>query len=211
MQEVSFLEAIGRVIIGMIILLGCLVVCDLIIYIGETNSSISGSIAAAYEDGYGEGYLQTYAQGYQAAYDGSYTEGYEKGLEVGLEVGSGEEVTKLVEARNPTYRGLREFLEYDRTDSNTYIRGIYMCADFAADLNNSAERQGIRAAYVIIRARAWSHAIVAFETIDRGIIFVEPISDACVEVEEGKPYRWLSGGFGSTRYEDTVVGIELIW
>lgn len=211
MQEIGFLEAIGRVIIGILILIGSLVVFDIVVYISVTHSSVSRSIVAAYEDGYGEGYLQTYENGYQAAYDESYTKGYEKGLEVGLEIGSGEEVTTLVEVHNPTYKELREFLVHDKTDSNLYIRGVYMCADFAADLNNNAEHQGIRAAYVIVRARTWSHALVAFETVDRGLVFVEPISDTHVKVEVGEAYRWLSGGIASTRYADTVVGIEFIW
>ena len=211
MQEVGFLEAIGRVIIGIVILVGSLVVFDLLVYISVMHSNVGKSIVEAYEDSYGEGYLQTYDSGYQAAYEESYPQGYEKGLEVGLETGSGEEVAALVEVHNPTYKELREFLEHDKTDSNLYIKGVYMCADFAADLNNNAERRGIRAAYVIVRARAWSHALVAFETVDRGIVFVEPISDTYVKVEAGEPYRWLFGGVGATRYEDTVVGIEFIW
>ncbi len=211
MQEVGFLEAVGRVIIGILILIGSLVVFDIVVYISVTNSSVGRSIVAAYEDGYGEGYLQTYDSGYQSAYGGSYTKGYEKGLEVGLEIGSGEEVTTLVEVHNPTYQELREFLEHDKTDANPYIRGVYMCADFAADLNNNAEHQGIRAAYVTVRARTWGHALVAFETVDRGLVFVEPISDTYVKVEVGEVYRWLSGGVGSTGYGDTVIGIELIW
>jgi hypothetical protein len=211
MREISFLEAIGRVFIGIVILIGSLVVFDLIVYISVMHSNVGRSIVAAYEDGYGEGYLETYDSGYQVAYEESYPSGYEKGLEVGLEIGSGEESATLVKVHNPTYVEVREFLERDTTDLNTYIRGVYMCADFAADLNNSAERQGIRAAYVVIRARAWSHAIVAFDTVDRGIVFVEPISDSHVDVEVGEPYRWLTGGTGSVSYEDTVVEIEFIW
>lgn len=211
MREISFLEAIGRVIIGIVILIGALIVFDLIVYISVMHSSVGKSIVTAYEDSYGEGYHQTFDSGYQAAYDESYAKGYEKGLEIGLEIGSGEEVATLVEVHNPTYKEMREFLGRDKTDLNTYIKGVYMCTDFSADLNNNAEREGIRAAYVIVRARAWSHALVAFETVDRGVIFVEPMSDTHVKVEVGEPYRWLSGGIGATRYEDTVVWVELIW
>jgi len=211
MREISFLEAIGRVVIGIAILIGALVVFDLLVYISVTNSNAGKSILTAYEEGYGEGYLETFGGGYEAAYEEAYAKGYEKGFELGLEVGSGEEAITLVEVHNPTYKELREFLERDKTDANLYIRGIYMCADFAADVNNNAERQGIRAAYVIIRARGWSHAVVAFETTDRGIIFIEPISDAVVKVVVDEPYRWYAGGTGATRYDDTVVDIELIW
>ena len=211
MQEIGIFEAIGRVILGMVILVGAFFVLNLVIYIGVMDSIAGKSIVAAYEDGYGEGYAQTHDSGYQASYGEAYDKGYEKGYEIGLEIKSGGEVATRVELHNPTYEELREFLTSDKTDANLYIKGVYMCANFAADVNNNAELQGIRAAYVIIHAREWSHAIVAFETVDRGLIFIEPILDKQVNVAVGESYWWVTGLVGSTRYDDTVVGLEFVW
>ncbi len=211
MQEISIFKAIGRVILGMVILIGALFVLILVSYMSMTNSNAAKSIIAAYEGGYGEGYAQTHDSSYQASYGEAYDKGYEKGYEIGLEIKSGGEVANRIELHNPTYEELREFLARDKTDANLYIKGVYMCADFASDVNNNAELQGIRAAYVIIHAREWSHAIVAFETADRGLVFVEPILDKQVNVAVGETYWWVTGAVGSTYYDSTVVEIEFIW
>jgi len=211
MQQISIFEAIGRLIIAICILLGSLVVFDLLIYITVMNASVGKTIHAAYEDSYREGYAQTYDSAYQLAFNGAYEEGYEKGHQIGLGTEAGEKVATRVELHNPTYDEVREFLARDMTDSNPYIKGVYMCADFAADVNNNAEFQGIRTAYVIIHARAWSHAVVAFETTDKGLVSVEPISDAIVGVVVGRPYRWTAGGDISTLTDDIVVELEFIW
>ena len=63
---------------------------------------------------------------------------------------------------------LIELLALDQTGSGPYISGEYVCFDFAAELNNNAEANGIRAAYVHIRFETWGHAIVAFEMVARG-------------------------------------------
>jgi len=211
MKEISIFEAIGRVILGMVIVIGALFVLILVSYMSMTNSNAAKSIIAAYESGYGEGYAQTHDSSYQASYGEAHDKGYEKGYEIGLEIKSGGEVANRIELHNPTYEELREFLARDKTDANLYIKGVYMCADFASDVNNNAELQGIRAAYVIIHAREWSHAIVAFETADRGLVFVEPILDKQVNVAVGETYWWVTGAVGSTYYDSTVVEIEFIW
>ncbi len=210
-QGISIFEALGRVLIGISITIGCLIILDLVIYIGVMNSMVSRSITTAYEDNYDDGYTRNYDGAYQLAYSDAYDKGYEKGYQVGLGTESGGEVAPRVELHNPTYQELRQFLDSDPTEFNPYIKGVYMCADFAAQLNNNAEFKGIRTAYVIIHAREWSHAVVAFETVDRGTVFVEPMLDTEVEVVVGKPYRWMAGREGSTSYENTVVELEFIW
>jgi len=208
---ISIFEALGRILIGVLVVIGCLVILDLLMYISIMNSSVSESLAAAYNKNYNEGYDRNYQGTYQSAYSAAYDEGYEKAYQIGLKTQSGEDVATRAELHNPTYQELRQFMDSDPTEANPYITGVYMCADFAAQLNNNAEFKGIRAAYVIIHAREWSHAIVAFETVDRGMVFVEPMLDTEVEVVIGKPYRWMAGREGSTPYEDTVVSLEFIW
>ena len=204
--------AIARIVLGMIVLIEGLTALVFINYTSSIGGIYSDKIAAAYEDRYDNGYAQTYDVGYQEAYSEAHDKGYDKGYEIGLETGSKEGVTRMAELSNPTYKEMREFLTHDKTDSNPFVVGEYVCSDFAAELNNNAEANGIRAAYVRIRSKKWGHAVVAFETVDRGLIFIEPRSDMEVELVIGEPYRWYSVGVttGVTSY-DPVTEIEIIW
>ncbi len=89
---------------------------------------------------------------------------------------------------NPTYEEAYNFILNDTTDVNTYNDSSYNCAHFSRDVNNNAEKQGMRTAYVEITLRWQPHAIVAFNTTDRGLVFFEPQSDELVELEIGKDY-----------------------
>jgi len=81
-------------------------------------------------------------------------------------------------AINPTWKQLENFLSDDGTDSHPYIlygSDSYICTDFAEQLYNNAETKGIRAAFVVV----WyendpiGHAINAFRTTDRGLVYVD--------------------------------------
>lgn len=208
----EFVLAIARILLGLIVLIGGLLVLDIIVYISSTSATSSEVVTAAFDDGYSEGYAQTYDVSYQEAHEKAYDKGYEKGYEIGLMSYSKEAVPTRVELHNPTYQELREFLALDKTDSKQFIKGEYVCFDFAAELNNNAEASGIRAAYVRIRAKEWGHAIVAFETTDRGLIFIDPQSDRSVDLVIGKPYQWdWIGAVRPEHYDDPIVEIQIIW
>ena len=206
LKEISI--AIARIALGMVVLIEGLTVLVLINYTGTIGSTYGDKVAAAYEDSYDNGYAQTYDVGYQEAYG----EAYDKGYEIGLEIGSKEGVASLVELRDPTHKEMREFLTGDETDSNPYVVGEYNCIDFSAQLSNNAEANGIRVAYVRIRAREWGHVLVAFETTDRGLIFIEPQSDREAELVIGEPFPWYSvGAVSALSPYDPVVEIQIIW
>jgi hypothetical protein len=117
---------------------------------------------------------------------------------------------------NPTYEEALDFLERDRTDANEYIEGEYVCSHFAADINNNAEKQGIRCALVDVRFPDSGHAIIAFETTDEGLVYFEPLTDdrvrpvigkryyRCIEPEPGYIYSRPS-------FNDTIEDIVVIW
>lgn len=85
--------------------------------------------------------------------------------------------------RNPTYSELRDFLEQDRTAEREYQEGVYTCVDFVGDLNNNAKDEGFRAAYVYIEFPGdRAHSVAAFETVDKGLIYIEPQYDDELEV-----------------------------
>lgn len=212
LREISLVVALGRVLLAIVALLGGLIVLDVFVYLTGMGSTFDVKVATAFSDGYDQGYTQTYDVGYQEAHSEAYEKGYKKGYEVSLESELGEEVGSWVGLRNPTYKELREFLADDKTDSKSFISGEYVCFDFAAELNNNADAKGIRAAYVRLRSKEWAHAVVAFETVDRGLVFIEPQSDAEIELAVGKIYPWWQvGAISPLRYADAIEEIQIIW
>jgi hypothetical protein len=132
-------------------------------------------------------------------------------------------------AVNPTFAQLQSFLLADKTDQNTYVPGAYVCADFARDIYNNAEKAGIRAAFVGIRFSGISegNALNAFMTTDKGLVFIDCTglealqagpadNDKIVNVKIGIDYQPV-GLFpvnGQTvKYPDggTIADVQLDW
>lgn len=204
--------AIARIILGMFVLIEGLTVLVFINYTSAIGGFYDDKATATYEDSYENGYAQTYDASYQEAYSEAYDKGYDKGYEIGLGYGSKEGVNTRVELYNPTYKELTEFLTSDGTDSCSFVTGEFVCYDFAARLNNNAEANGIRAAYVHIRSERWGHAIVVFETVDRGFIFIEPQSDKKVQLVMGEPFPWhLIGAVRPLNAHDPLLEITITW
>jgi hypothetical protein len=117
---------------------------------------------------------------------------------------------------NPTYEEALDFLERDRTDANEYIEWEYVCSHFAADVNNNAEKQGIRCALVDVRFPDSGHAIIAFETTDEGLVYFEPLTDDRVRPVIGKRYyRCIEPEpgyiYSKPSFNDTIEDIVVIW
>jgi hypothetical protein len=167
---------------------------------GYENGYISGR-ESGYEDGHAIGYQRGYDEGYECGHDNGYREGYNIGYtcgyDNGLELGRGHGYT----IKDPTYLEMRSFIQRDQTNKNDYLKDVYTCENFAADVCNHAEEENIRCAFVVIHFPEGGHAIVAFDTVDRGLIFIEPQRDEEMEVEVGKPYGSLY----------TVTGILIVW
>ncbi len=82
-----------------------------------------------------------------------------------------------VGTHDPTFEELLDFVKQDKTDEHPYIYGKYVCADYARDLYNNAERSGIRAGYVVVNPNDTSfpgpHALNVFNTVDKGLVFID--------------------------------------
>jgi hypothetical protein len=85
----------------------------------------------------------------------------------------GAHIASYDTATDPTWVELLEFIQSDRTDQHAYVEGHYVCMHFAMALHNNAERAGIRAAYVVVEFPGTSHALNAFKTTDRGLVFID--------------------------------------
>jgi len=142
-----------------------------------------------------------------AGYFYGHQDGYDEGYRVGSIEGAGSGYT----LRNPTYHELMDFLARDTTDQNEYLEGVYTCVDFVGELNNKAEANGLRSAYVYMEFPVdRAHAIAAFETVDRGLVFIEPQFDDEVVLVLGDSYSG-NNGYEKPDYDDTVIRYNIVW
>lgn len=136
----------------------------------------------------------------------SYKGGYEKGYTQGIADGAGRSYS----VRDPTYQEAMQFVASDQTDKNTYNETTYTCYDYSADFKNNAFKARFRCAYVYVQLREGAHAIVAFNTTNHGIVFIEPQDDEIVTLTVGQPY-WNRAKYSAPTYDDAIVRFELIW
>jgi hypothetical protein len=89
------------------------------------------------------------------------------------------------QARDPSWDQLKAFLTEDKTDERDYVLGDFVCGSFAQDVHNNAEKAGIRAAWVAIdlAGKPIGHAINAFNTSDRGLVFTDSTGDTAEDNE----------------------------
>jgi hypothetical protein len=78
-------------------------------------------------------------------------------------------------------------------------------------VNNNAEAKGIRCAVVdIFYPDGYGHTIVAFDTTDRGLIYIEPQFDQEVKLEVGRSYSQLNN-FTAAPRDDTIKRYLVVW
>ncbi len=126
-------------------------------------------------------------------------------------------------ATNPTYDELLHFLLQDKTDKIPYSSS-FVCADYAVRVHNNAEKSGIKAAVVSIalQTNVENHALNAFDTVDKGLIFIDCTnsafgsyenSDTIVDVDYGISYQPQSLFDSDYVYEDmgAILGYSVYW
>lgn len=92
--------------------------------------------------------------------------------------------------RTITWQELTTFLSNDHTNWNAYDEDTYTCVNFAMDLQANAEKKNLHAwlVGVVFDPEESGHAFVAFETSDKGVVWIEPQDDyAYASVAIGKP------------------------
>ncbi len=177
--------------------------------VGDVNGYDEGYFAGqtiGYIEGNQDGYTDGYNLGQDEGYDQGETAGYEAGYTDGVAAGAGHGYS----LKDPTYAEAVAFLYADHTDWNTYEEDSYICSHFSRDVCNNAEAEGLRCAYVELRYSDSGHAIVAFDTIDRGLVYFEPQFDDEVRVEIGKRYSALNN-YAVPYWDDVIQDILVIW
>jgi len=172
---------------------------------------------SGYSDGVDDGRAEKYEAGYTYGKAVGRNKGYEEAFPDGQEDGREVGLATRVDLRNPTYWEMRGFLMNDWTQTTVYDLNNYNCVDYSIDVVNNAEAQGIRAAIVLLEYNEpTGHAIVAFDTTDRGLVFVEPQSDLTVYPVVGKRYQDCIPLLPGYEYppslpNDVIESIEVIW
>lgn len=119
-------------------------------------------------------------------------------------------VSPEVVLRDPTYQEAVGFVASDLTDQRPYDRSS-ACVAFAKEFRSNANQAGLNCAYVVVYfPEGYSHALNAFNTIDRGLVFVEPQSDEMFSLVVGGPY-WNRARYVAPEYNDTVMSYRLEW
>lgn len=91
--------------------------------------------------------------------------------------------------KNPSFQEMKEFLLKDTTSRKTYILFSYECRHFATEVNNNAKAAGWQCGLALLCYARGQHAVVVFNTVDRGLIFIEPQTDAAIDVKVGGTYQ----------------------
>ena len=168
-------------------------------------TNLVNSVDTAHERGYEEGYSKGYDEGFKKGDEA----GYQEGSKVALMEADGTDVSPINEEGyyflyNPTYEEVLLTLTKGEMDS-------------AKEILDHAKANGIRAAYVRVpiaretrEGRVYLYQLVAFETVDKGFIIIEPRSHREVKVEVGKSYSELNG-FPASPHDDTITKVTIVW
>lgn len=207
------MEWLKRIFIALgilgLICLGGYIVYNAAYAIGEKAGYDKGYPAGekvGYSSGKTEGYSLGKQDGYTEGYTSGKTDGHKDGYEEGVEASLGHGYT----LRDPTYKEATTFLRKDKTDGNKYEEDTYICSHFARDVCNNAEANGFRCAVVNLRYPDGGHSIIAFNTVDKGLLFFEPQFDHKVKVVIGKSYSQLNN-YEKPDYSDIIRDILVIW
>ncbi len=131
------------------------------------------------------------------------------------------------ELHAPTFSEVKSFIEKDGTDLNEYDEKEFNCFDYTEQVIDHAMDEGLMSGFVRIiyrelsergeySSKTYAHALVAFDTADEEIVYVEPQNDVIMKnLEEGEYYWDLIeeySGMDFTEYPKwRIEEVTLIW
>lgn len=100
------------------------------------------------------------------------------------------------DAVDPTWEQLMTFLTTDKTDQEDYSLFSFPCGAFAEEVHNSAEAAGIKTAFVAVSFEGETelHALNAFETIDKGLVYIDCTGETGAEKSLHRVPQFYIGG-----------------
>ena len=162
--------------------------------------------------GYGQGIVVGEYEGYQRGYSLGYGDGKE------YVVTHLDQYTHIV--KPVTYTAVVQFLKEDQTDKNEYSLENFNCISFANMVRNNANSKGIKCAVVSFvlnnPQESMGHAINAFETTDKGIVYFDPQTDGQrYNIEIGGSYTLWSSIYKTSKYQlpttYKITKVDIIW
>ena len=179
-------------------------------HLGKTEGYDEGK-TAGYDEGKVDGYELGKQEGYADGFKLGEVEGYKQGYRDGVSASS-----RGFTLRDPTFKEAVTFIAEDNTNDNEYNKDTYICSHFARDVCNNAEQRGFRSAFVELRYAEGGHAIVGFNTTDKGMVYFDTETDDMVVPVAGKRYYQCviakPGYFYETpAFDDTIKDILVIW
>jgi hypothetical protein len=155
------------------------------------------------QDGYLDGYSKGYSQGNIIGTENGYQTGFKEGLEKGV-LGDYEGWGTFV--RNPTHNEVLEFIQEDETDKLEYVEGEFECLDFCMTFRNNAFKKGYISYTVWIdsEGQSFGHTIIAFNTTDRGMVYLDPQLDYFVDLGVGVDY-WKDAVLSPQEYGEGYI------
>jgi hypothetical protein len=114
-------------------------------------------------------------------------------------------------AQDPTWQQLKDFIASDNTDSKAYDLRTFPCGAFAQEVHNNAEAHGIKAAWVAVDFENDSigHALNAFQTRDRGLVYVDCTGYRGQNVPVQTENSDVSKVYGARAGSDSVAYLEI--
>lgn len=159
-------------------LLLVLVLCLLFIACAGNEAAYQHGYQAGLEDGMGTCIVPDIYEPDEL--EAAWEEGFQKGVKEA-------KADCNVCLHRPTYQEMLDFLVEDTAD---LIEGKCVCMERAAALCAHAAALDIHVIVVFMNFKSGSgHVIVAFDTTDRGLIYIEPARDQEVEVAVGYDYN----------------------
>ncbi|MFC1968835.1 hypothetical protein ACFLVX_05585 [Chloroflexota bacterium] len=204
-------SALGILLAGLLVISGC-----------TSEAELQTSYDAGHKDGYDVGHASglTESQKHVDALEASLTQAESRGetLRHDLEQTT-QELTEIREGHilhNPTHTELLDFLEYIRTQGMgqgiTSREMLWIdSAQPAAGIDRMAQERGIRCALVIIRLSKMPWFLVAFDTTDKGRVYVDASNVSLVELRKEMKYFSDNSLPTVTAIDDRVIDIILSW
>jgi hypothetical protein len=169
------------------------------------NSNLTNRLTSAYERGYQEGE----SQGYQT--------GLQKGNQAGYQEGSKLAYSIAKDGYYGSSYGKDFYFAYDPTSEEVLKLLIESNVATATGILDYAEINGVRGAYVRVqiareadKGMVYVYHLVAFETVDKGFVIIEPWSYRQINLELGKSYSQVNNQ-PSPGYDDRITQIKTVW
>ncbi len=116
-----------------------------------------------------------------------------------------DELNEGFRFKEVTYDEVFRFVINDETKFNRYQFMRYECSNFAFDMCKNALKKGIMCSPVVIRFKNSGHVIVAFKTVDRGVVYYDPTADCFVNLSVGMHYFRDNGLKSRFPIDDEVI------